>query len=144
MLFSIRLVSHFLIAAFCTYVLASLFHSQFVLHELSALGVDINWPIRLSFSVDDLLGLSSGYAPVIAIGLLIAFSVMAIIRYKRPATTAWLYPLAGVLAMICMQLAMHRIFDISLIAGARSPWGLAAQCLAGLSGGCLFMLLRKP
>jgi hypothetical protein len=143
MLFYTRLISHFLIATLCTFVLASLMHSQFVLYELSAIGVNIDWAVRLSSTVDDLLGLSSGFAPMIALGLLIGFAVMAMIRHKRPTATPWLYPLAGLLAMMTMQLAMHPIFDITLIAGARSPLGFAAQCLSGLVGGWLFMHLRN-
>jgi hypothetical protein len=143
MQFYIRLTSHFLIATLCTFILASLLHSQFVLYELSSIGVTIDWPIRLSSSLDDLLGLSSGYGPIIALGLLFGFSVMAYFRRKHPTATPWLYPLAGLLAMLTMQLAMHPIFDITLIAGARSPWGFAAQCFAGFVGGWVFMHLRN-
>ena len=138
----IRLISHFLIATLCTFILASLMHSQFVLHELSEIGVTIAWSIRLSTSLDDLLGLSSGYGPIIAIALLIGFSLMAVIRYKGLITTPWLYPLAGLLAMMTMLLAMQPILNITLIAGARSPLGFAAQCLSGFVGGWVFMRLR--
>lgn len=86
--------------------------------------------------MDDLLGLSSGYAPIIALALLIVFSVMAMIQHKRAIATPWLYPLAGLLAM-------HPIFNITLIAGARSPWGFTAQCLTDLVGGWVFMHLEN-
>lgn len=139
-----KILGHLVIAILATFVLASLSHSQFVLHELAGLGVTIDFATRVSSSLDDLSGLLPGYGGILTVGFVIAFSVMGLIRKFRPTTSYWVYPLAGFLAVMVAHLAMHPIFNVTLIAGARSPLGLAFQCLAGLVGGYVFMRLRKP
>jgi hypothetical protein len=143
MKYLLRLNSHFLIAALCTYILASLAHSQFVLSELSAVNIDITLADRISMSLDDILGFFPILAAAIAFSLLLGFGAVALIRKFQPQLTLWLYPLAGTTAILVMLLAMHPILGITIIAGARSALGIFFQCLAGLSGGWLFMRLRK-
>jgi len=142
MKYLLRLTSHFLIVLLCTFMLASLAHSQFVLAELSALGIKIDLANRLTMSIDDLLGLLPIYAAAIGLSLLVGFASLALIRKFRPQTSALLYPVAGFVAILVMLLTMHPILDITLIAGARSTLGFVSQCLAGLIGGWLFMRLR--
>lgn len=139
----VKLFVHFIIAVFATFVLASLSHSQFVLHELSRLGVEIDLPTRISSTIDDLLGLAPGYGGIIAAGLLIGFLVMGLVRKFRPQTGFWVYPLAGFLALMVTHIAMFPIFNVTLIAGAREPMGMLVQCLAGAFGGWAFMYCRQ-
>jgi hypothetical protein len=143
MKYLLRLTSHFLIVVLCTFALASLAHSQFVLAELSAVNIDITLAARISMSLDDLLGLFPMFAAAIALSLVLGFGVVALIRKFRPQLSLWLYPAAGAMAMLAMLLAMHPILDITLIAGARSTLGIVFQSLAGLIGGWLFMGLRN-
>ena len=143
MKYLLRLNSHFLIAVLCTYALASLAHSQFVLSELSAVNIDITLAARISMSLDDILGFFPILAAAIALSLLLGFGTVALIRKFQPQLTLWLYPVAGAAAILVMLLAMHPILDITLIAGARSTLGMISQSLAGLMGGWLFMRLRK-
>ena len=140
----VNLLFHFLIATTVTFVLASLSHSQFVLQELANLGVEIDIATRISSTLDDLGGLLPGYGGILAIGLLIGFAIMALLRKLRPQTGHWVYPLAGMLTVLVAHLAMHPIFHVTLIAGARTPLGLAFQAFAGLIGGYVFMQLRQP
>ncbi|MFQ3196766.1 MAG: hypothetical protein ACJAUL_003498 [Paraglaciecola sp.] len=139
----LHLTRHFLLAVLVSFILASLAHSQFVLFELAKVGVQIDMASRVSMTLDDLLGLRQSYGPAIALGLLLAFAVMGAIRKYRPHTTPWVYPLGGALAMLVMLLAMQPIMHITLIAGARTPFGILAQCAAGFAGGWVFMKLRK-
>lgn len=132
---------HFLLAVLVTFILASLAHSQFVLLELAKVGVQIDMASRISMSIDDLIGLGPSYGAIIALSLLLGFTVVGTIRKYRPHTTAWVYPLAGALAMLVMLLAMQPIMHITLIAGARTPFGILAQCLAGFAGGWVFKSL---
>lgn len=134
---------HFFFAVIVSYMLASLAHSQFVLFELAKVGVPIDMASRISMSIDDLLGLFPNYTAAIAFSLLLGFSLMAGLRKYRPHTTFWVYPFAGGLAMLVMLLAMHPILHITLIAGARTPYGILAQTLAGFTGGWLFIRLRQ-
>ncbi len=140
---AIKLVSHFLIASMATFVLASLAHSQFVLHELGALGVEIDFATRLSSTLDDFIGLMPTYGIVITVSLLLGFVITSLIRKYLKHLGYWLYPIAGFVAILMAHIAMHPILDITLIAGARSTFGLICQCLAGAFGGWAFMNMRQ-
>ncbi|TDF39643.1 hypothetical protein EYS14_09050 [Alteromonadaceae bacterium M269] len=133
----LQLVGRFLTAVLVTYVLASLFHTYFVLNGLEDVGTEITLSTRVTTSISDIFGLFA-YAGIIAAGLLIGFSVMGLIRKFYKLLPRWVYPLAGLLTMICIHLAMFPIFEVTLIAGARSTLGFAAQCVAGIIGGWVF------
>jgi hypothetical protein len=124
-------------AVLVTYVIASVSHTYFVLNELERVGADIDLSTRISTSISDIFGLFA-YAGIIAVGLLIGFSVMGIIRKFYKLLPRWVYPLAGVLTMICIHVAMFPIFEVTLIAGARTTLGITAQCVAGMIGGWVF------
>lgn len=98
---------------------------------------------RLRMTGGDLSGLMA-YSFVIAIGLLIAFSVMGLLGRILPLSPWILYPIGGVLAMLTMLLVMKAVFSITPIASARELPGLLLQCAAGLVGGLVFtrMLVR--
>jgi uncharacterized membrane protein YadS len=140
--FYLRVCTHFLIAVIFAFVLASLFHSQFVMAELISVGVDISFNDRLSMSLDDLLGLYPTYGLVIAVSLLIAFVITTLLVkfFKLPSSI--LYFIGGGLGVATALLAMHPLLDTSLIAGARSTFGFICQSLAGAMGGWAFNHLR--
>lgn len=137
------LLLDFLLAVFAAFVLASLFHTQFVLHELVKLGIEIDLTTRLSTSLDDMLGLLPTYGSAIALSLLLGFTATYFLMRRSTKFTPWLYPLAGGVALLSCLLAMHPILDITLIAGARSALGMTAQVLAGVFGGWAFMYQRN-
>lgn len=119
------------------YFVASVFHTQTILHGLTSLGIRVSIVDRLRMTGGDLSGLMA-YSFVIAIGLLIAFVVMGLIGRFLPLS-AWIrYPLGGVLAMLTMLLVMKAVFSITPIASARELPGLMLQCSAGLIGGLVF------
>jgi hypothetical protein len=131
-------------ATIFAFVLASLFHSQFVMSELTSVGVNISFNDRLSMSLDDLIGLYPSYAIVIAISLLIAFSVVTLLLKFTKLPSSVMYFVGGGLGITTALLAMHPILDITLIAGARSTFGFVCQALAGALGGWVFSHLRIP
>lgn len=141
--FYLRLCTHFLVAVIFAFVLASLLHSQFVMAELTMVGVEISLNDRLSMSLDDLIGLYPTYGIVIAVSFLIAFIVTALILKKLKLSPYILYTLAGGLGLTVALLAMHPILDITLLAGARSTFGFVCQSLAGAIGGGVFAHLRQ-
>jgi hypothetical protein len=140
--FYLRLCSHFLISALFAFVLASLFHSQFVMAELTAVGVNIGLNDRLSMSLDDLIGLYPTYGVVIAMSLLIAFSFATLLVKRFTIPSSILYFIGGGLGVATALLAMHPLLDTTLIAGARSTFGFISQSLAGAIGGWVFSHLR--
>lgn len=128
----------FFCAVLVTFILASISHSQFVLSELVAVGIQIPIPDRISMTLSDLKGLLPGFGTIIAIAMLLGFLIIS-------AVNRWVFNLgnvrfviAGALAMLTALAAMHPIFDVSLIAGARTTMGLIMQCVAGAAGGWVF------
>lgn len=138
----LRLCTHFLVAVIFAFVLASLFHSQFVMAELVKVGVEISFNDRLSMSLDDLLGLYPSYGIVIAVSFFIAFIVASQFIKRFKLSPYILYCLAGAMGVAVALLAMHPILDITLLAGARSTFGFVCQSLAGAMGGWTFSYLR--
>jgi hypothetical protein len=140
--FYLRLCTHFLVAVIFAFVLASLCHSQFVMAELSKVGVEILFNDRLSMSLDDLLGLYPTYGIVIAVSYFISFIVAGLIIKRFKLSPNILYFLAGGVGVTVALLAMHPILEITLLAGARSTFGFICQSLAGALGGVVFANLR--
>lgn len=138
----LRLCSHFLIAVIFTFILASLLHSQFVMAELTMVGVNISLNDRLSMSIDDLIGLYPTYGLVIALSLLLAFSIARLISKYVKSPRSVLYFAAGGVGIATALFAMHPILDASLVAGARSGFGIICQSIAGAAGGWVFSYLR--
>ena len=130
-----------LLASICTFVFASIAHSQFVLLEL--VNIDIAIPIGdwIGMTLSDIIGLSLGYGGVICVAMLLCFGLLSLInkRFKLPI---WRYIIFAALAMAVMLLAMQPILNVTLIAGARTTMGFIAQCCAGLVGGYVFAQMR--
>ncbi|WP_416305094.1 hypothetical protein [Neptunicella sp. SCSIO 80796] len=143
----VRRMIGYLLATLTTFMIASIAHTQFVLNELASVGVDINMSIRIDSALSDLVDLAPGYGSILALGLLLAFVVMSTIRNRYSTrerrVSYWVYPIGGLLAVICIHFAMDHIFDITLIAGARSFWGYLWQCFAGFVGGYVYLVSIK-
>ena len=139
----LKILGQFLIAVICSYTLASIFHSQFVLSALSDIDIHISLADRLSMTLSDLLGLAPGYGSVILISLALGFLIVnAISKWLQPIP-AIRYPIAGALAIGGALLAMQPLLNVTLIAGAREPLGFVCQCVAGLVGGWVFLKLTQ-
>jgi len=141
--FYLRLCSHFLIATIFAFLLASLFHSQFVMAELTSVGVNISFNDRLSMSLDDLIILYPTYGVVIAISLFLGFSASALLVNRIKIHSSILYFTASGVALGTALLTMHPILDITFIADAQSTLGFVSQCIAGAMGGWFYINLRK-
>lgn len=139
----LKILGKFLIAVLCSYTLASIFHSQFVLSALSDIDVQISLTDRLSMTLSDLLGLAPGYGSVILVALAVGFLIISAISKWMFPISSIRYPIAGALAIGGALLAMQPLLNVTLIAGAREPLGFAFQCMAGLVGGWVFLKLTK-
>ncbi|TQV73157.1 hypothetical protein FLL45_17040 [Aliikangiella marina] len=137
----VKVVCAFLVTSLIAFLLASIFHTQFVLKELIAIGVEINFGTRLATTIEDIVGLAPGYGAIVTVGLLIGFTVMALIRKYFHLPRYMAYALGGGLAFAAMHWLMYPIFYITLIAGARTNLGFIFQCLAGVIGGLIFARL---
>ncbi|MFK7994306.1 MAG: hypothetical protein AB8B87_09215 [Granulosicoccus sp.] len=135
------------IASCITYALASIAHSHYIVGQVERMGVTVSLRDQLHMTLGDLMGLYV-YAMVIAIGLALAWTVMAGVR-RLTGLSRWIvYPLAGALAMITIMSVMSMAFPMTPIAPARDIAGIVGQSSAGLIGGCIFAWLqereRKP
>ncbi len=133
----VKLFISFALSVLLTYTLASLAHSQQVLSGLLQLGVIIPMADRIAMSAGDWVGLYL-YLAVIAIGLLIAFCVMALLGRVLPVPRVPLYAVGGTLAMFVILFSMRELGSLTPIAGARGALGMSLQCLAGAVGGAVF------
>ncbi len=142
---TLKVLFQFLTSVIITFSLASIFHSQFVLSEMVSLGVSVDPATWVLTSFNDWLGLLPGYGAVISVGLLVGFTITRCVLVKwcgisEPKNCWW--ALAGGGSMLCILLLMHPILDITLIAGARTPFGFVMQCLSGVIGGIVYGLMR--
>ena len=137
------LIGHFFAASLLTFFVASMLHSQFVLHGLSELGIFISWNDRLAMTWQDMQGLFPTLGPIISLSLLLGFITVSLLRpwlVRHYTPLSLLYPLAGMSAVWLMLVAMQPIMHITVIASARSNAGLFSLC--GALGGWLFGRLR--
>ncbi|WP_298632642.1 hypothetical protein [uncultured Umboniibacter sp.] len=133
----------FFTSAIVTFILASLANTQFVIAGLESVNVVIPLSDRVMMSWLDIQGLALTYGIVIMIGLLLAFSFMSLVNRFYPLPKVW-FPLGGAIAFIVMIAAMEPLLGVTLITGARTTAGWAAQCAAGAIGGFVFSQLKAP
>ena len=138
----IKLSSYFTLSVLVAYTLASLAHTQQVLAGLLKLDVDIPLGDRLVMFAGDWVGLYL-YLVVIAVGFLIAFTVMALIRRFKTMNAMIMFSLGGALAMLCILVSMRELASLTPIAGARGVIGMSLQILAGAIGGLVFGFIVK-
>ena len=131
------------VAVLATEALAAMASTQFVLAGLTSLGVVITLGERLTMTGQDILGMMQVYLPVLALALALGFLVAGVIIKKLgPAWSLFGYSSAGFVAVLAAVLTVLSLFDITPIAGARSPAGLFCQGLAGAVGGIIFHRLK--
>ena len=141
----IKLILPFLSAWLVAFLLASVFHSCFVLYGLIVIDIDINTASAFSMIFQDITGLLPTYGVIIAAALLIAFTFARFVFLKQSTTTSLsilVFALSGATAFMVMLAAMQPILDVTLIAGARTTMGIFAQCASGFVGGALFGKLK--
>ena len=121
-----KLFISFAVSVVVTYTLASFAHTQQVLSGLLQLGVLIPVADRIAMIAGDWVGLYL-YLAVIAIGLLIAFGVMALLRRVLPVHGSLIYAVGGALAMLVILWSMRELGSLTPIAGARGALGMSLQ-----------------
>jgi hypothetical protein len=146
----------FIPAWLVAFIFASVLHSHFVLFELVALNIHIPASKWLYMVLDDLFGLLPTYGAIISVTLTISFFIASRLNSfleKRALTltkngaagmfgAAGIFGAAGAVGFLIMLAAMQPILDVTLIAGARSNLGIAAQCIAGFVSGIIYSRLR--
>ena len=140
-----RYVKAYLGAVVLTYLVGAAAITQVNLGSLQTLGASVDFATRVSATWTDLQGLVMPYFVLVAIALLIGFVVTGQISRFFPLHRWWLYPLAGLVALIAMHLILKAVIGLWGVAGARPALGLVLQGLAGLVGGWLYARMsRRP
>ncbi len=139
----IRLVVAFVVAVAVTAVLAVMLHSQFVMAGLRGLGAEIGGAETLRVTGHDVIGMAPAYSLFISGALLPGFVITALVRRWLTLTARVSYAIGGAAAIGLMMVIMREILGITVVAGARTPAGFAAQCAAGAIGGLVFALLYR-
>lgn len=135
-----RFIPAWAAAVVVTTLLISLSHSLMVQAELMKLGVPMPLSLKGATAGRDLEGLWPALAAVVGLGFAIAFVVAARLRRFAPALA---FPLAGAVAIAAALALMRLQFDLTPIAGARTPTGQGLMVMAGLMGGMLFGRLAR-
>ncbi|WP_340679227.1 hypothetical protein, partial [Paraglaciecola sp.] len=139
------LIGHFFAASLLTFLLASIVHSQFVIHALVAIDIEVSYLDRLGMTIQDIQGLFPTLGPIISFSLLCGFLLVTLLNKFKPSANQYNYlllPLAGGVALWLMIIAMHPIMNITLIASARSSAGIMSLSMCGVLGGWVFWRLR--
>ncbi len=142
----IKVMLAFILACITTFILASVFSTQFV---IAYHGVDVSLADRFSMTLADLEGmLTKGkaftpYSNIIAISLAIAFLVASVARLILKPLAKWAFLIAGGATMAITLGLMYKTFQTIPISGARGLFGFLAQVLAGIAGGWVFTKLIR-
>jgi hypothetical protein len=123
-------------------VAVSLAQTQLNLAALARLGAEIPLSVRLKASAHDLLSFAPLFALLLGLAYLIAFAVAEALARRFPGLREVLFPLAGLSAMAVLLGLLELALPVSLIAAARSAFGIALLLLAGAFGGWIFERLR--
>ena len=138
-----KLVLAFGVAVLAAYMAGSILATQFILANVSAMGMDVTAGVRLDSTLHDLAGLSRSYLPIIAVALLIALLTASGLTRLLPNQRLFLYVLAGAVGIVAIHLIMKAVLGLSGIAATRTAAGLLCQGLAGALGGYVFYRLRR-
>lgn len=134
----------YLLAVASTYLIGVLLVTQFNISQVTQLGPAVSLTSRAQTVLHDWLGMLEIYLPLIAIAMFTALLVTGLVLNRFLPRSAWLYALAGLVAMVALHQIMNLVFEISAVAPTRTSLGLLAQGLAGAIGGYTFERFAFP
>lgn len=142
----LRALGAYVSAVLLAYAFAAVAATQSVMARLADMGVEVSFGVRLQTTLQDLAGMAAMYLPIIAAAFAVAFPVAALVSRFLPGWRSLGYPLAGGVAILAVHFILNQTFNITPVAAARTPLGLAFQGLAGVLGGyvCLRLLPARP
>lgn len=146
----LRRIIVFVFAAALMAALGSLAHTWFIQEawlEAAAMsgGVapELSLAERLSWMLDDVVGLQPLYGTLTTAALLISFLAAGLVSRFTGLRTI-VYAVAGGVAIFVMFTLMKNVLGTVGVFGARGPMGLGVQAFAGVLSGLLFAWLTQP
>lgn len=141
----LRTIGAFALAVVLTNVLGVIAAAQMVLARLTEIGAEITIGDRLAMTLDDLVGLSPTYLPVILLGFAVALPAAALVGRVLPLPRGLVFAVAGAVSLGVTLLLMREVFfGVTAIAGARGAVGAGLQVAAGAVGAWAFAALTPP
>lgn len=146
----LRRIIAFVFAAVLMAALGSLAHTWFVQQawlEAAAMSggtpAELTLAERLSWMLDDVVGLQPLYGTLTTAALLISFLAAGLVSRFTGLRTI-VYAVAGGVAIFVMFTLMKNVLGTVGVFGARGPMGLGVQAFAGVLSGLLFAWLTQP
>jgi len=146
----LRRIIAFVFAAVLMAALGSLAHTWFVQEAwLGAAAMSGGTPAelsvgeRLSWMLDDVVGLQPLYGALTSTALLVAFLASGLVARFTGLRTV-VFAVAGGVAIFVMFTLMKNVLGTVGVFGARGPMGLGAQAFAGVLAGLLFATMTRP
>lgn len=143
MLAILRTLTGYILAILLTYLIGAIFVSQGNLAQVAALGVPVNFTVRLDAALHDIANMLDLYLPLIGIALLIALAVARAVIGFLPHLRLVGYMLAGFVGLIALHVILEAVLGLSGIAPTRFIGGLLLQGVAGAIGGLVFHLTTQ-
>ena len=138
----LRVLLAFAVAVSVTALVSSAISTTMVLQNLAAMGTEIPPDVRLETYFHDFLGFAPVYAAVVAVGFLIAFLIAELIIRLLPALRIVAFTAAGGAAIFAALTLMEALlFEMPLIAAARTDMGVVGLVGAGALGGWIYARL---
>jgi hypothetical protein len=149
-LWMLRRVVAFVVAAVAMVLLGSAAHSFFVQRAWSSAAGNaygtapaaIPFIDRISWAAHDLVGMFLPYCATTSIALAVAFVIAGGLA-RFTGSRAFVFSLAGALALFLLFTVMKHLLGTVGIFGARGAAGLAAQMAVGAIAGALFARLTR-
>ncbi len=100
-------------------------------------------PERLSWMLDDVVGLQPLYGGLTTSALLVSFLAAGLVARFTGLRTI-VFAVAGGVAIFVMFTLMKNVLGTGGVFGARGPMGLGGQAFAGVLAGLLFAMMTRP
>ncbi len=134
----LRIFLAWAVAVLVAVTLGSIIQTQFNLHRLADLGVDVGLKARLSATWHDLIHFTPVFAILIAIAFAVAWPIAAFLKRWLPAHRTLLFVLAGGSSIWVMLAIMNGVLPVTAIAATRSLAGGIAVAISGLMAGWVY------
>lgn len=138
---TLRWLLAWLSAVLVTAATGSVVQTQLNIARIVDLGAEVGFGERLETTLQDLAGFAPVWAIIVAAGLLVALLVADGLGRKWPVHAWWLHILAGFAAPFVALLVMEGMLPVTVVAAARSWFGVVVMSLPGAIGGWLYYRL---
>ncbi len=136
----LKTVMRFIASVFLAAMLTSLVSTQIILSELNGFGLSVSLIDRFVATGTDLFGLGITLIILIAPGFLISFVIAKYAHQLMGGNRKLWFAIAGFSSFPVTLYLIKYFMGITLLASARTPWGMLLAGLCCMLGGWLFAI----